>query len=90
MSSILASSKPKLKNGCRLEEGGEALLIPEGMIRLKGTGFKIVQFCNGEKTVAEIVQTLQTEFQRANPEEIEKDVSSFLDRLYEKGLLQLL
>lgn len=83
------SSKPSLKNGCRLDESG-ALLVPEGMIRFKGAGAAIVRHCDGQKTIAEIITTLQTEFGGADRAQIEKDVHDFLKKLSEKGVLKLL
>ncbi len=81
------SMRPRLASGCRLSEtaGQEAtLLMPEGALRLNGPALKIVQFCDGRRTVAEIVQELKTQFPAAKDTRMEEDTMRFLETLREK------
>jgi pyrroloquinoline quinone biosynthesis protein D len=89
---ISADSHPKLRPGCRLSESpqqGDALLIPEGVLRLVGPGRKIVERCDGQRAVNEIVRDLTAEFPTVEPGRIETEVTAFLDRLHQKGVLDL-
>ncbi len=92
MSRISAASHPKLRPGCRLSESaqqGDVLLIPEGVLRLVGPGRKIVERCDGQRTVDGIVHELTAEFPAVDPGRIETEVATFLDRLHQKGVLDL-
>ena len=92
MSPISATSHPKLRPGCRLSDSarqGDVLLIPEGVLRLVGPGRKIVERCDGQRTVDDIVPELTAEFPTVEPGRIETEVVTFLDRLHQKGVLDL-
>ena len=92
MSELAGSSHPKLRPGCRLREsaGQDAvLLIPEGALRLAGTGRKIVERCDGQHTFDDIVRELKAEYPSAEPGRIESEVSSFLERLYQKRVIDV-
>jgi len=92
VSPLSAASQPKLRVGCRLSQSaqqGDVLLIPEGVLRLVGPGRKIVERCDGRRSVAEIVGELQAEFASADPARIETEVHAFLERLHQKGILDL-
>lgn len=81
---------PRLAAGCRLsaEEGQEpVLLIPEGVLKLRGPGTRILQLCDGERTIGAIVSTLQTEFSAGDPARIAAEVLSFLEKLHDKRVL---
>jgi pyrroloquinoline quinone biosynthesis protein D len=82
-----ASQKPRLARGCRLSEarGQEAtLLMPEGALRLNGPGLKIIESCDGARTVSEILKELETAFPSADARRIEEDTLHFLETLHEK------
>ena len=83
------SSQPRLAPGCRWGNHGEeqVLLFPEGMIRVQGTGKDILELCDGERTLREIVATLAGRYGAADPTKISEDVSRFLDTLQQKRLL---
>ncbi len=92
MSQLSAASQPRLRAGCRLSQSaqqGDVLLIPEGVLRLMGPGRKIVERCDGSRNVGEIVRELQAEFASADPARIETEVHTFLERLHQKGILDL-
>ena len=93
MNPLTGTSHPKLRTGCRLRESGGAddnvLLIPEGALRLAGTGRKIVERCDGQHTLDDIVRELKAEYPSAEPGRIESEVSTFLDRLYQKRVIDV-
>jgi len=92
MNPVSGEARPKLRPGCRLsrsEQQGVVLLIPEGALRLVGPGEKIVERCDGEHTLDEIVRDLKAEFPSADPARVEAEVTAFLSRLYEKRVLDL-
>ena len=83
--------KPTLRAGCRLSDSpGQAdmLLIPEGALRLKGTSLKIVELCDGQRSIAEIVRELQTLYPSAPPAQIAEQVAEFLERLRAKSVVE--
>jgi coenzyme PQQ biosynthesis protein PqqD len=87
MSSPPASARPRLAVGCRLSEatGQEGtLLIPEGALRLNGSGLLIVQCCDGKHTFSEIVSKLQALCPPAQAQRVEEDTAMFLEKLHEK------
>lgn len=83
--------KPTLRPGCRLSDSaGQAdmLLIPEGALRLAGPGLQIVERCDGQRSVADIVRELQGLYPSAPPAQIEEEVAAFLERLRAKSVLE--
>ena len=92
MSDLSGASRPKLCPGCRLREpAGESdmLLIPEGALRLAGPGRKIVERCDGQHTLDDIVRELKAEYPTAEPSRIETEVNTFLERLHQKRVIDL-
>ena len=88
MAGLLDSSKPRLAAGCRW--GGEAapvVLFPEGAIRVQGTGQRILELCDGERTFAELVAELQQEYSEADPAVIRADACRFLEQLHDKRIV---
>jgi pyrroloquinoline quinone biosynthesis protein D len=83
------SSQPRLAPGCRWGTQGEqqVVLFPEGMIRVQGTGHDILELCNGQRTLQEIVTTLVERYGATDPVKITEDVSSFLDALQRKRIV---
>ena len=91
MSQLSDTSQPRLRPGCRLSQSaqqGDVLLIPEGALRLVGPGRKIIESCDG-RAVSEIVRGLQAEFASVDPARIASEVYTFLERLHQKGVLDL-
>ena len=91
MSGIAGDRVPRLARGCRLStaEGQEdMLMVPEGALRLKGPGKAIVDLCDGQRTVQQIVQELTQKFTDADAGVIENEVVVFLARLRDRGCLE--
>ncbi len=80
---------PRLATGVRWSGEGEerTLLFPEGALRLQGTGREIVERCDGQHTLLQIVQELQTKFDSSDPAKIRSDVFTFIERLQQKGVV---
>jgi pyrroloquinoline quinone biosynthesis protein D len=57
------------------------------MIRLQGTGHDILELCDGQRTLQEIVTTLVARYGAADPVKITEDVSSFLGALQRKRIV---
>ena len=83
------SSQPRLAAGCRWGKNGEdpVVLFPEGMIRVQGTGHSILELCDGQRTVAEIVAALSARYANVDPSKIHEEVSSFLEALQQKRIV---
>jgi len=83
------SSQPRFASGCRWGTEGEerVVLFPEGMIRVQGTGQNILELCDGQRTVEEIVAALSETYSGAEPLKIREDVGSFLEALQKKRVV---
>lgn len=82
-----------LKSGCRLSPASMSdslLLIPEGALRLQGPGKRILELCDGQRTLKDVIAELCGEFPSADPSLIAAEVNSFLARLQEKGAIEFL
>lgn len=83
------SSQPRFASGCRWGTQGEerVVLFPEGMIRVQGTGQKILELCDGQRTVPEIVTALLATYSGGHRAKIREDVGSFLEALQQKRIV---
>jgi len=63
------------------------VLFPEGMIRVQGTGQSILELCDGQHTVNDIVNLLAEKYSAADPGKIRGDVASFLEALRQKRIV---
>jgi pyrroloquinoline quinone biosynthesis protein D len=93
MSEQAPTSIPRLAIGCRMSQSkdlGPVLLMPESMLRLTGPGPRIVELCDGARTLGDVIATLQSEFSAADPEMIRREVLAFLASLQERRALDVL
>jgi pyrroloquinoline quinone biosynthesis protein D len=88
------ASQPRLATGCRWgptsqsgKEETRTILFPEGAIKLQGTGRIVLERCDGQRTFGEIIAELQKEFGKTDPEKIRVDISSFLEQLQKKRIV---
>ncbi len=83
------NSKPRLAPGCRLGENNQqrVLLMPERALRLNGPSLEIVQRCDGNHTVQEIIAKLQQIYSKAEPKKVETDILDYLARLHDQRAL---
>ena len=84
------TSRPRLSPGCRWAEAnetGRVLLFPEGAIRFEGTGREILERCDGQRTVQQIIEELQQKYSAGDPARIEEDVRNFLRQLHQRRIV---
>ena len=88
MPAPLDSSQPRLAAGCHWGKQGEdrVVLVPEGMIRLQGTGQSVLELCDGERTLLQIVETLSKRY-CTDASKIREDVAPFLEALQQKRVV---
>jgi len=79
MSDILATHRPHLRKGFRLQweeaQGAHVLLYPEGMVKLNRSAGEIMIRCDGATTFAELVCDLERAFSRNH---LAEEVRGFL------------
>ncbi|HEY6127568.1 MAG TPA: pyrroloquinoline quinone biosynthesis peptide chaperone PqqD [Candidatus Acidoferrum sp.] len=87
--SIDPHSKPQLAPGVRLGEnqGQRVLLMPERALRLSGPSLEIVERCDGNHTVAQLVAELQKLYSKADPHKVESDIVGYLKLLHDQRAL---
>jgi pyrroloquinoline quinone biosynthesis protein D len=87
------TNQPRLAAGCRWGAEGKpgaeerVILFPEGAIKLQGTGRQVLERCDGQRTFAQIIQELQSQFADADPAKIRADISQFLEQLRHKRIV---
>jgi pyrroloquinoline quinone biosynthesis protein D len=83
------ASQPRLAAGCRWggTEEDRVILFPEGAIKLQGTGRQILERCDGTRTFGQLIDELQGEFGKTDPEKIRTDISAFLEQLQKKRIV---
>jgi coenzyme PQQ biosynthesis protein PqqD len=69
------------------ESGLATLLVPEGVLRLKGTAIDILRLCDGQRTLGQILQEMQARYQSADPRQMEQEVETFLSRLQQRRVI---
>ncbi len=74
------NSRPRLAPGCRLGENNQqrVLLMPERALRLNGPSLEIVERCDGQHTVQQIIADLQKLYSKAEPNKVEQDILGYL------------
>ena len=74
-------SRPHLAAGCRLNDAKQQpriLLMPEKALRLLGPSLEIVERCDGQHTVRQIITELQRIYDKAEPRKVESDILGYL------------
>jgi pyrroloquinoline quinone biosynthesis protein D len=83
--------RPRLGPGCRLNDKSQPermLLMPERALRLNGPSLAIIERCDGQHSVRQIISELQTLYRKANPQKVESDILEYLKRLEEQRALE--
>jgi pyrroloquinoline quinone biosynthesis protein D len=92
-------SRPHLSPGCRLNEPAASrpqgelsrqhrvLLMPERALRLNGPSLEIVERCDGQHTVQQIISDLQKIYSKAQPRKVEQDILGYLELLQKERAL---
>jgi pyrroloquinoline quinone biosynthesis protein D len=93
MINISDSTSVKLSSQFRFqwEEAQQSfvLLYPEGMIQLSASAGEILNRCQQQITIAEIISDLQTAFTEADPEELATDVREFIQEANDQAWLEI-
>jgi pyrroloquinoline quinone biosynthesis protein D len=81
-------TRPRLVTGARLryDEVREEhlLLVPEGAVRLNATAAEVLELCDGQRSLDDIVDVLAA---RYNAADVGDDVRGLLDAMTKRGLL---
>ena len=90
MNGVPATAKPAIGRGFRLQwepaQNAHVLLYPEGMVKLNASAGAIMSRCNGERTVAEIIEDLERAY---GTNGLAKDVCAFIEIALERKWLEL-
>jgi pyrroloquinoline quinone biosynthesis protein D len=60
------------------------LLIPEGVVRLNPTAVEVLELCDGERSIDEIVDALAARYDGAD---LRADVQELIDAMAQRGLV---
>ena len=81
-------TRPRLATGARLSYDDvreeHVLLIPEGAVRLNPTAAEVLELCDGERSLDDIVGALSARYEGAD---LRDDVVELVDAMAQKGLL---
>ena len=81
-------TRPRLATGARLryDEVREEhlLLIPEGVVRLNATAAEVLELCDGERSLDDIVGALSARYGGAD---VRDDVLELVDAMAQRGLV---
>jgi pyrroloquinoline quinone biosynthesis protein D len=81
-------TRPRLVTGARLRYDDvreeHVLLIPEGVVRLNPTAAEVLDLCDGERSLDDIVGTLSARYEGAD---VRDDVRELVDDMAQRGLL---
>jgi pyrroloquinoline quinone biosynthesis protein D len=81
-------TRPRLVTGARLryDEVREehVLLIPEGVVRLNPTAAEVLELCDGERSLDDIVGALAARYDGAD---LGDDVQELVDAMAQRGLV---
>jgi len=81
-------TRPRLVTGARLryDEVREehVLLIPEGAVRLNPTAAEVLELCDGERSLEDIVGALSARYDGAD---VRDDVRELVDAMAQRGLV---
>ncbi|HEX5194610.1 MAG TPA: pyrroloquinoline quinone biosynthesis peptide chaperone PqqD [Solirubrobacteraceae bacterium] len=81
-------TRPRLVTGARLHydkvRSEHVLLVPEGIVRLNPSAVAVLELCDGERELDEIVSDLSERYPGAD---VSADVRGLVDAMSEKGLV---
>ena len=81
-------TRPRLVTGARLRYDDvreeHVLLIPEGVVRLNPTAAEVLELCDGERSLDDIVGSLSARYEGAD---LRGDVLELVDAMAQKGLV---
>ncbi|MFL5861361.1 MAG: pyrroloquinoline quinone biosynthesis peptide chaperone PqqD [Solirubrobacteraceae bacterium] len=79
---------PRLVTGARLRYDDvreeHLLLVPEGAVRLNGTAAEVLELCDGERSLDDIVGVLAARYDGAD---LSDDVRTLVEAMAQRGLV---
>ncbi|MGA2551980.1 MAG: pyrroloquinoline quinone biosynthesis peptide chaperone PqqD [Burkholderiaceae bacterium] len=82
-------AQPRLNRRFRMQweevQGCHVLLYPEGMVKLNASASAILKRCDGSRTLEQIVQDIEAEFQTTG---LKNDIVEMLRIAFEKDWIQ--
>ncbi len=64
--------------------------MPERALRLNGPSLEIVERCDGQHTVQQIILDLQKIYSKAEPQKVEQDILGYLTLLQKERALDFI
>ena len=81
-------TRPRLATGARLQYDDvreeHLLLVPEGAVRLNPTAVAVLELCDGERSLDDIVGTLSARYEGAD---VRDDILELVDAMAQRGLV---
>ena len=81
-------TRPRLVTGARLRYDDvreeHVLLIPEGVVHLNPTAAEVLELCDGERSLEDIVGELSARYDGAD---VREDVREMVDAMAQRGLV---
>ncbi len=81
-------TRPRLATGGRLQydevRAEHVLLVPEGVVRLNATAAAVLELCDGERSIDDIVGALAARYDGAD---VGEDVRELVDAMARKGVV---
>jgi pyrroloquinoline quinone biosynthesis protein D len=81
-------TRPRLVTGARLRYDDvreeHVLLIPEGAVRLNPTAAEVLELCDGERSLDDIIDVISARYERAD---VRDDVLELVDAMAQRGLV---
>jgi len=81
-------TRPRLATGARLHyddvRSEHVLLIPEGVVRLNPTAAEVLELCDGQRSLDDIISALSARYDGAD---VDDDVRELIDGLAQRGLV---
>ena len=81
-------TRPRLVTGARLRYDDvreeHVLLVPEGAVRLNPTAAQVLELCDGERSLDDIVGAVSARYEGAD---VRDDVLELVDAMAQRGLV---
>jgi pyrroloquinoline quinone biosynthesis protein D len=81
-------TRPRLATGARLQydevRAEHVLLVPEGVVRLNPTAAEVLELCDGERSLDDIVGALAARYGGAD---VADDVRGLVEAMAQKGVV---
>jgi len=81
-------TRPRLVTGARLQydevREEHVLLVPEGVVRLNPTAAEVLELCDGERSLDEIVDALSARYEGSD---LRADIQGLVDGMTQRGLV---